>query len=100
MPWLALIKLAAPAAFRVAEKIFGPKTGSTKMGLVYSQAKELLERAATAGKLSAAIPTEDEIRKALEAILADEKKAPDWREQSVVAVEGAQWVIEFVRKVE
>lgn len=100
MTWVALLKLAAPAAFRVAEKIFGPKTGGTKMAWAYTQVKDLLERAATAGKISAAVPTEDEIRKALEALLADEKKAPDWREQSVVAVEGAQWVIEFVRKVE
>lgn len=94
-----IIGAVAPALFRLLEKKLGPKTGETKMQTAVSVAETILGALAAAGKLGGAAPAAAEVKTILEALLAQEKAKPDWKEQGVAEMAGRRFVVEIVEEV-
>lgn len=96
----SILSVAAPFVFRLLEKKFGPKTGTTKMATAIEMIEPLLEKLAASGKLGAAAPTKEELSAILEQLLTTEKQSPTWREQGELTVGGKRLVVEVVGEVE
>lgn len=95
----AIASALAPYAFKLAEKIFGPKTGAAKMEAAASIVLPALEAAASAGKLGGPAPTKDALKAILESLLAVEKTKPDWQDAATLEWSGRKFNVLIVGEV-
>lgn len=89
----------APTIFRVVEKLFGSKTGSTKMGATINAVTPILEALAAAGRLSGPAPQQDDVRKILEDLLRVEKAKPDWKEAGDLSFGGKVYRVFVIEEI-
>jgi hypothetical protein len=84
-----------PLLVRQVERIFGPKTGSTKKAVVSKAIEAILAQASAAGKLDAKWG-EVEISQLIDQVVTAEKEAGSLGEQGILEFGGRRFVVQIV----
>lgn len=90
-----LLARLAPQRLREAEDLLPPGTGATKKQMVLASLRPVLAQLATAG-IAEALPEDSVLGDILEAILAEEKMKPDWKEKGLLTIGGRRLIVQIV----